>query len=61
MLIRQEHSDLNWEFEVWSFLFCLLNYALFPPFILRNYIVKNYILIYNFFLIKNKQLINNRK
>jgi hypothetical protein len=26
---KQEHSDLNWEFEVWSFLFCQLNYTLF--------------------------------
>ena len=26
---NQEHSDLNWETEVWSFLFCLLNYALY--------------------------------
>jgi hypothetical protein len=27
-LYRQEHSELNWEFEVWSFLFCQLNYTL---------------------------------
>lgn len=28
-IANQEHSDLNWEFEVWSFLFCQLNYTLF--------------------------------
>lgn len=28
-LRKQEYSDLNWEFEVWSFLFYQLNYTLF--------------------------------
>ena len=28
--IIQEHSDLNWVCEVWSFMFYQLNYALFP-------------------------------
>ena len=36
--VKQEHSDLNWEFEVWSFLFCQLNYTLFYIFYVIPYI-----------------------
>jgi hypothetical protein len=34
IILLQEHPDLNWKFEVWSFLFCLLNYTLFKIFII---------------------------
>lgn len=31
LILVQEYSDLNWELEGWSFLFCQLNYTLLKP------------------------------